>query len=101
MVTYCVVPEASVTNRVPVIGVAEHQFTVMVQLAPESSVPQLFVWRKGLVTFTELRDVLELNGLVTVTVPDAQANMISELVESVTRAPLPLSAVDLLVAPVN
>jgi len=72
-----------------------------VQLAPEASVPQLLAWRKGFVTFTELRDVLELKGLVTVTVPDAQANMISELVESVTKAPLPLSGVDLLDAPVS
>ena len=101
METYCAVPDASVTARVPVIGVAEHQLTVTVQLAPEPSVPQLFAWRKGLVTFTELREVLELNGLVTVTAPDAQANIISELVESVTRAPLPLSGVDLLDAPVN
>ena len=83
------------------IGVAEHQFTVMVQLPPGASVPQLLVWRKGFVTFTELRDVLELNGLVTPTVPEAQANMISELVESVTRAPLPLSSVDLFDAPVT
>jgi hypothetical protein len=101
METYCAVPDASVTVRIPVIGVEEHQLTVMVQLAPEASVPQLLVWRKGLVTFTDLMDVLELNGLVTVTVPGTQTNMISELVESVTRAPLPLSDVDLLDAPVN
>jgi hypothetical protein len=58
-----------------VIGVEEHQLTVTVQLAPEASVAQLLAWRKGLVTFTELREVLVLNGLVTVTVPDAQANI--------------------------
>ena len=94
-------PDASVTVRIPVIGVEEHQLTVMVQLAPEASVPQLFFWVKGFVTFTDLMEVLELNGLVTVTVPGAQANMISKLVESVTRAPLPLSDVDLLAAPFN
>jgi hypothetical protein len=97
--TNCEVPDASVTVSVPVIGVDEHQFTVIVQLAPEDSVLQLFVWVKGLVTLTDEIDVLVLNGLVTVTVPEAHANMISSVVESVTSAPLPLSAVDLLGAP--
>lgn len=83
------------------IGVEEHQFTVMVQLAPEASVPQLLLWVKGLVVFTDLMDVLVLNGLVTVTVPGAQLNITSKLVERVTRAPLPLSDTDLLVAPFN
>jgi hypothetical protein len=41
MVTYCVVPEASVTDRVPVIGVAKHQFTVTVRLASEGTVTSL------------------------------------------------------------
>ena len=44
-------------------------------------------------------DVLELNGLVTVTIPGAQANMSRKFVESVTRAPLPLTDVDRLTAP--
>jgi hypothetical protein len=95
------VPEISVTVRIPVIGVEEHQFTVIVQLAPGASVPQLLVSVKGLETFTDLSEVLELKGLVTVAFPDAQANMISKLGETVTRAPLPLTVVDLLAAPFN
>jgi hypothetical protein len=97
--TYCDVPDASVTVKIPVIGVEEHQFTVMVQLAPEPSVPQVLVSVKGVVTLTDLMDVLELNGLLTVAVPDAQANMTSKLGETVTRAALPLNDVDLLAAP--
>ncbi len=101
METYCGVPDASVTTKIPVIGVDEHQFTVTVQLAPEASVPQLLVSVNGLVTFTDLMDVLALSGFVTVTVPEAQANIMSELVESVTSAPLPLSDVALLKAPLS
>lgn len=94
-------PDTSVTVKVPVIGVPEHQFTVIVQLAPGDSVPQLLVWVKPLVVFTDLMDVLAFSGLVTFTVPGAQLNITSKLVESETRLPLPLNAVDLLGAPIS
>src|ERR1700730_15621196 len=81
------------------MGVEEHQFTVTVQLAPGASVPQLLVSLKGFVTFTDLTDVLVLNGLVTVTVPGAQENMMSRLVEREMVAPLPLTLVVRLAAP--
>lgn len=94
-------PDASVTVKVPVIGVPEHQFTVIVQLAPGASVPHLSAAVKPRVVFTDLMDVLVLSGLVTFTVPGVQLNITSKLVESETRLPLPLTAVDLLVVPVN
>jgi len=93
------VPEASVTVKIPVIGVEEHQFTVMLQLAPGASRLQSLVWVNGAVILTDLTDVLVLSGFVTVAVPDAQANMTSKEGEMVTRAPLPLKGTDLLAAP--
>jgi len=92
--TYCTVPEASVTNSVPVITSAEHHVTLIVQFAPAASVPQLFVCLNWPVMRTDLIDVLVLRGLVTVTVPPAQLNRIKSGGESVTRAPLPLTGAD-------
>ena len=92
--TYCTVPEASVTASLPVITSDEHHVTLIVQLAPAASVPQLFVCLNWPVMRTDLIDVLVLRGLVTVTFPPAQSNRINAGGESVTRAPLPRTDAD-------